>query len=263
MAYFMENMTVEDVINALKVTKTVILPVGVVEQHGYHLPLSTDMYNAQMPLKLAGERLRAVVAPMIPYCFSGGELPGTLNINPNIFGLYLSDICSELARTGFSNIVVFLGHYGTENAQALEASLQMLMRRDPRFENIALSLVRCFAFSETATADMAMTPEHDFHAGLTETSLMLYWAPELVRDKIVMDEETVARNMRSDQDWYAESHRPFDDPMVVPKVSQRKEIKIGVMGFPERATREHGKQIADEIINGLVAYVDRLNNRPL
>ncbi|MBQ4039899.1 MAG: creatininase family protein, partial [Oscillospiraceae bacterium] len=101
---FMVNMTVKDMQQALEKTKTVIIPVGVVEQHGYHLPLSVDIHNAEQPLKRAGERLNAVVAPTVNYCFSGGELTGTVNVSPQVFGLYMMDICCEFVRMGFKNI---------------------------------------------------------------------------------------------------------------------------------------------------------------
>ena len=131
MAYFMNQMTVLDMENAIKKTKTVIIPTGVVEQHGYHLPLSTDILNATRPLELAGDKLNAVVAPSVNYCFSGGELMGTVNVSPNTFGLYISEICSEFIRMGIENIIVFLGHAGTDNLNALRNSLQMLLRRSP------------------------------------------------------------------------------------------------------------------------------------
>ena len=119
MAFFMNEMTVRDMKKAMEQTKTVIIPVGVVEPHGYHLPLSTDILNATKPLELAGDRLNAVVAPTVNYCFSGGELLGTVNVSPNTFGLYISEICAEFIRMGFENIVLFLGHAGTDNRNAL------------------------------------------------------------------------------------------------------------------------------------------------
>lgn len=67
----MNQMTVHDMREVIQKTKTVIIPTGVVEQHGYHLPLSTDILNATRPLELAGEKLNAVVAPSVNYCFSG------------------------------------------------------------------------------------------------------------------------------------------------------------------------------------------------
>ena len=54
----------------------------------------------------AGERLNAVVAPTVNYCFSGGELMGTVNVSPQVFGLYMMDICCEFVRMGFKNIVI-------------------------------------------------------------------------------------------------------------------------------------------------------------
>lgn len=258
MAYIMKNMTVEDM-NNLK-TKTVIIPVGVVEQHGFHLPLSTDICNAEKPIELAGDRLNALIAPTVNYCFSGGTLRGTINVTPNVFGLYVTDICKEFVRLGFKNIVLFLGHAGTENMNALRDSLQMFMRSLDR-KDITVSLVCAWDLAPGWWFTKDENGESDFHAGYTETSLMLYWAPELVREKIVMDEEEISRNMRSDQDWYAISEKAVDHPLVLPNVRQRDEIRVGVMGFPEKASREDGEKIAKEITEGLIAYVNMLNEK--
>ncbi len=259
MAYFMEKMSVLDMEHAMEKTKTVIIPVGVVEQHGYHLPLSTDIHNAVMPTRIAGDRLNAVVAPSVNYCFSGGTLLGTVNVSPNTFGLLISEICSEFVRMGFKNVVVLLGHAGTDNKAALKNTLQMLLRRDEELaKKITLSLVECWDLSPTWLDGFKMEPEHDFHAGMIETSLMMYWQPELVQDKIVMDDEYTSRMMRTDQDWFEKRERPIDHPFVVETVSQRDEIKVGVMGFPDRASYELGEKVCTEIVDNLVKYVDML-----
>ncbi len=258
MAYIMKNMTVEDMTNLP--VKTVIIPVGVVEQHGFHLPLCTDICNAEKPIELAGDRLEALIAPTVNYCFSGGTLRGTINVTPNVFGLYVTDICKEFIRLGFKNVVLFLGHAGTENINALRDSLQMLMRSLER-KDITISLVCPWDLSPSHWFREIENGEKDFHAGLTETALMLYWAPELVHEKIVMDEEEISRNMRSDQDWYATSEKAVEHPLVLANVHQREEIKVGVMGFPEKATKEYGKEIAEEITENLIAYVNMLNEK--
>lgn len=261
MAFYMEKMTVRDMEQALTKTKTVIIPTGVVEQHGYHLPLSTDILNAVKPLEIAGDRLNAVIAPSVNYCFSGGELLGTVNVSPNTFGLYISEIVSEFVRMGFENVIVFLGHAGTDNRNALTNSLQMLLRRNKDLaEKITLSLVEAWNLSPTWLSGFAMEPEHDFHAGMMETGLMMYWAPELVRDEIVMDEDYYARMMRTDQDWFEKRTKAIDSPFMVETVGQRDEIKVGVMGLPERATKEIGETICNEIIDNLVDYVNKLES---
>ena len=262
MAFYMNKMTVRDMEEAIKRTKTVIIPTGVVEQHGYHLPLSTDILNSTRPLEIAGDRLNAVVAPSVNYCFSGGELLGTVNVSPNTFGLYISEICSEFIRMGFENVIVFLGHAGTDNLNALKNSLQMLLRRSPEIhERATLSLVEAWSISPTWQSGFTLEPEHDFHAGMMETSVAMYWAPELVRDEIVMDDEYISRMMRTDQDWFEKREKHIDTPFMIEKVGQREEIKVGVMGLPHKASAELGKKICDEIIDGLTKYVDLLEER--
>ena len=81
-ARLMEFMTVKDVEEGLRETQTVILPVGCVEQHGWHLPLSTDIHNAYEIAKRISAVTGCFVAPTMPYSYSGGSLPGTINIAP-------------------------------------------------------------------------------------------------------------------------------------------------------------------------------------
>lgn len=133
MNYIMNEMTVKEFKKALEKTKTAVLPVGVVEQHGYHLPLGTDTIRAEEFSKRAAPKMNAVVLPAIPYCYSGGELPGTINISPQVFSLLVTDIVLELARLGFKNVVIFLAHGGTDNRIALE-SFENGAKTQPRFE---------------------------------------------------------------------------------------------------------------------------------
>jgi len=72
MVYLMESMTVEEVREALVHTRAAILPVGGVEQHGYHLPLTTDVYNAYEIARRVAPLVGCLVAPPVTYSFSGG-----------------------------------------------------------------------------------------------------------------------------------------------------------------------------------------------
>ena len=137
----------------------------------------------------------------------------------------------------------------------------MLLRRDENLaKKITLSLVECWDLSPTWLDGFRMEPEHDFHAGMIETSLMMYWKPELVQDEIVMDDEYTSRMMRSDQDWFEKREKPIDHPFVIETVGQRDEIEVGVMGFPERASRELGEKVCKEMVDGLVKYVNMLES---
>lgn len=263
MAYFLNEMSVRDLKETLKTCKTIIIPVGIVEQHGYHLPLTTDIHMAVKPIILAGDRLNAVVAPSVNYSFSGGELIGTININPNIFAAYLAEICSEFIRTGFKNIVVFLGHGGTENNLAVKSALQMILRRDKKIaEDITISMMECFEFSKT-WMDLFYTDdeERDIHAGQAETAAMMYFSPEFVQDDVCMDDDYTAKMMRTDPDWFADTKKKIDHPFIVEQIFQRPEIEVGVMGFPERATKEFGEILGKEMAEGLIEYINMLNEK--
>ena len=74
-------------------------------------------------------------------------------------------------------------------------------------------------------------------------------APELVQmDQLAYDEEKVLNKMIAHPDNYQHAEKIVDDKLVVPRMRQRDEVKVGVMGFPERASAEIGKKmIADAV----------------
>lgn len=260
MAYRLTDYTFPVFTEMVKITPTVILPVGIIEQHGYHLPMGTDIFNVEEPLRRGFDKINAFIAPGLHYCFSGGSFNGTMNVNPQLFGLMVTDICREFVGMGFRNIIIFMGHGGTENVESVKLSIQVFLR-DEANKDIAVLLAE--GLSETS-AKIFKGDENgsDFHAGEGETSRMMYWKPELVHmENLRMDEPHAAHMLRTDQDWYAQRTRVFDSPMCVERVIQRPSLEVGVMGFPERATAETGEIICNETIEGLAKLVDELNAR--
>jgi len=252
--YIMEFMTVREMEEALENTRTVILPMGVIEQHGYHLPLNTDVYNAYEIAKRVAPRAGCVVAPPIAYSYSGGELLGTTDISPQTLSLVVMDLIKSLANQGFLNIIVLLGHGGSENQRAALDAADMFYRRNPRYRDIRIATVTFTDLSPSVQEAFAMK---DFHAGYLETSLMLYWHPELVRPRElwVTDREELMELFRADQDAYQTRKRLVDHPLVVPIVTQNEEIKIGVMGDPSRANAEYGERVCNEAVDRLVELI--------
>lgn len=251
----MENMTVREVRGALRRTKTVLVPLGVCEQHGYHLPLSTDIHNAYQVSVRVSERTGALVAPVLNYAFSGGELPGTINISPSTMGIVAADICLSLARQGFKNILLIPGHGGTENINALKDSLVLLLRNNPHLKKLNIALAPIWTYSDEW---MKASGDGDFHAGYIETSLMLYWAPELVRKKVELDPPELLRHMRRDQDNYLEITKNVDAEEVIPFTRQRPDIKVGVMGDPQKASARLGGKICRQVVDGVSALVKKI-----
>ncbi len=240
--------------------QSVILPLGVTEQHGYHLPTCTDSLNAREISVRAGKRLGMLVAPTINMSYSGGQLPGTINISPNVVGLLVGEVLRSLAAQGFKNIFMLLAHGGSENIRALDNTLNLLLRSDPSFSEVMLVLAPAWKLSPTWTK--AFT-EQDWHAGWVETSLIMAMAPELVQmENLAMDTAELVAEMCAHPDNYQYSCKPVDNEFTVPCISQRPEVQVGVMGAPREASAAKGQQILDEMVeNACALFADLEKSR--
>lgn len=255
--YLMERMSVRDMREALSRTQTIILPIGVVEQHGYHLPLTTDTITACELAARAAEKAGCVVAPPVNYNFSGGTLPGTINVSPQVFSLLIQDICRSLAAQGFRNIILLSGHGGSESVQALRDAADMLLRLSDGLDELNIAVPCFWEISPTAVESFK---EKDYHAGYMETSMMLYWRPELVGDEYITDKADILDMMRQDPDSYQLKRKNIDDNAVRPHTTQHPDIEVGVMGDPGSASREIGERFARETVEYLVGLVEKLES---
>lgn len=255
-ARIMYDMTVKEVRAGLEQVRTVILPVGIVEQHGYHLPLSTDIHNAQQIAIRTSQATGCFVAPTVHYNFSGGMLPGTINISPPVFSLLLTEIMQSLQMQGFRNIIILLGHGGTESVAAARDAADYFQRLRPEAEELSVHLVPFWELSESY---MKSFDEHDYHAGKYETSMMLYWKPELVKmDQAELDKPVELEKAREDQDAYAEKTSRTASRYEVARVGQDPAIRVGVFGDYHGSSAEFGRQICDECVAGLSTLVKEL-----
>ena len=255
----MLNMTVEEVREGLQEMRTVIVPVGCTEQHGYHLPLSVDIHNAAELAARAAAATGCFVAPTIPYTFSGGMLPGTINISPQVFALVVMDICQSLVLQGFRNVVFLLGHGGTENTRAANEAAENFQRLHPQLPAITVSVVPSWELSPTM---MAAFHEGDYHAARIETSLMLFWHPELVRmERARRDGPDLVARMEADPDAYLLKEKQVAHPYVIARLTQRAEMEVGVMGDFAGASAELGRKVAEECTAALSDFITRLEKR--
>jgi len=241
----MRLMTVEEVRSYLKKNRTIILPYALCEQHGYHLPLDTDIRNAEYCSAALAEKLDCMVAPVLNYTFSGGMLPGTINVKPNTFSNLVGEIIESLTLQGFRNFIIIPGHGGSESMLHLKESLRIQKWLNPALADDLILLCPIWDFSPTWTG---LFRNRDYHAAEAETSLLLHWCPEVVRDRIVMDKPSVAERLRDDPDSYQERSSFTVLKQEVVQTSQRDDVRIGVMGFPERASAELGAKIEAEFL---------------
>ncbi len=255
-----EKMTVREVRAYLEERESVILPLGIIEQHGYHLPLCTDALIAREIAKRVGKSAGMIVAPALHMSFSGGQLPGTINLSPNVMGLMVGDVLRSLAAQGFKNIFMLLCHGGSENARALDNTLKLLLRDDPSFAEVMLVLAPFWKLSSSSKEAVA---DHDWHAGWLETSIVMALASDLVQmEDLRTDEPELVANMREHPDNYQYARKPVDNEFVIPRMTQRPEIEVGVMGAPERASRQRGEEIVEDAVSQLCQlFTDLEKNR--
>ena len=239
----MENMTVKMVRDYLKEKSSIIIPIGVTEQHGYHLPLCTDSIRAEKMAIMIGKQTGILVAPVMTQSFSGGSCPGTINISPSVMSLVVSDMLLSLVSQGFSKFYFFICHGGSENIMSLENAIKMLLRNNSAFEKVMVTLLSASAMDIDDVSRKRAIKEGDWHAGWHETSEIMYLAPELVRmEEFETDSEYILNLMTTHPDNYQCAEKIVDDSSVVVRNRQRDDVEVGVMGFPERASRNWAKR---------------------
>ena len=158
-------------------TDLVLLPVGAIEQHGPHLPLDTDAYDADWlarEVAAACSDPKPLVLPLIPYgvSYHHEDFAGTLSVRNETMAQIIYDVGMGAARCGATKLVIINGHGG--NGPALAFAAQMI-NRDAR-------IFTCVESGETSDVDidaLAETP-NDVHAGEVETSTTLALRPDLV-----------------------------------------------------------------------------------
>ena len=232
-------------------TDIALLPVGAIEQHGPHLPLDTDAWDADHLARLVAEACaepHPLVLPLIAYgvSYSHEDFSGTLGVSPEALARIVYDVGMSAARHGITKLVILNGHGG--NVPTLQFAAQTINRDAHIFT--------CVDTGETSDADVAEIAETpgDVHAGEIETSTSLATRPELVR----MDKARrfVPRFPSRYMDFGAARHVEWFAHTA--RISPS-----GVLGDPTKASREKGRRIWSLMAKNLVSFVEALQGASL
>jgi len=208
-----EEATAKEFKTWIKKSKGVcVLPIGVLEKHGDHLPLGTDMYTVRAIAEKAAELSSVVV---FPYYFLGQiaearHVAGTLSASHRLIMDALLEMCDEIYRNGFTKILILSGHGG--NSSFIKFFAQQfpgLNRPYAVYTRCAYDLTR-----EQLKAIKVRSKENNLgdHAGFSETSLMMHLRPDLVHmERVKIPQSESMERLKSLEDlrvftgfdWYA------------------------------------------------------------
>ena len=128
-----EELTGPDFVRAIHQSKGVcLLPFGIIEKHGPHLPLGTDLLDVRFAVMNAVQREYAVVFPEYYFgqIFEAQQQPGTLAYSLSTQLTLLEETVKEMARNGCKKVVIVNGHGGNESLLPLFAQAQLATPRD-------------------------------------------------------------------------------------------------------------------------------------
>lgn len=163
-----------------KSNHTVIWPMGVMEKHGPHLPLGSDMIAARETAVRAAEIEYAVVYPDFIYgqVYEVLNHPGTITVPSDLLWALMQSTVDEMARNGFKRVLIINGHGGNTNLIRYFIQAQLERRNDIA---VLLHAPRSDPEYQEKLRQMRKSdPSYDQHAGERETSSLLYIRPDLV-----------------------------------------------------------------------------------
>ena len=199
-----------------------IIPVGSIEQHGPHLPISTDSdIVTEIAFRLS-EKINGLLLPTISYGISDEHFPFfNLSVKKSTLSKILEDLCESLIKNGISRILIINGHYG--NLDSLRGFEKKNSRRK----------IKIFSYWKY------MSREFD-HAGSVETSMMLAISKNV--------------NMKKAKKGFDTEGMSKQEISRVNKLAQKSFPKVtgnGVWGDPTKSSANLGRKIIKEVVDNL------------
>ena len=229
-----------------------LLPLGSFEQHGYHLPLSTD---TQIVTAIARgvEAARTDRILLLPGLWPGHSthhlfFSGTLSVSQMNYIRLIVDLCGSVVQMGGRKLFLLNGHGG--NDVPVRAALREVKTE---FKKVSAFHAVYAPYWSLAAQTIQQVRESELggvsHAGEMETSIMLHLSPEEVR----------MERARRDGPQHPSPYRKADMQIAKPVyyVNNFEELSTtGVIGHPDLASPEKGKRFLDGIVRDVTAFAD-------
>ncbi|MGH3922654.1 MAG: creatininase family protein [Pseudonocardiaceae bacterium] len=225
----------------LLASRIVVLPIGAIDGHGPHLPLSTDTLVAQYMAHELESHLDVLVLPAVPYSqktnptSSGGEFPGVTDLRASTLTNIVLDLLRASYRHGARRFLILDSHMA--NVGTIRESVDLFIEGAPEARVMAAAwwdLVSEESRNAIA-AETGVGRQDDHHAAMVETSLVMHVAPETVRHHLIGD-DSIPRRARY-------LIRPVPDSL---------RTREGVVYSASRASAAIGERLMTEIVANLV-----------
>jgi creatinine amidohydrolase len=211
----------------IKKKQVAVIPVGSIEQHGPHLPISTDSDIVTEIARQLSEKENFLLLPTITYGVSYEHAPFfNLSIKESTLNTVITDLCTSLLANNIRTIFVINGHHG---------NLKPLKNIGEKLQKLSKNKLEVFSLSYWHF----MQREFD-HAGFVETSLMLAISKNVKMKLAKKGLVTDGMNKSQISSLGRLAAKSF------PKVT-----KNGIWGDPRKATKREGQIILDEIMKNL------------
>jgi creatinine amidohydrolase len=243
-----------DFANLDRARAILVLPVGAIEQHGPHLPVSVDRDLAEAVLERSlgqiDERLSVLALPGFAYGRSNehAAIAGTLSLSTQTLLAILSDLAESLARTGFRRLVLLNAHGG--NTPVLE-----IAARDLKIAH-GLRIATCnwYNFNDAEHHGDARENAFGIHAGLIETSAMLALKPDCVAMDRAADFTSKAEIWQHDFKQIGLSPGRARPAWTIEDLSAS-----GACGNAAAATAEIGERLLDAAARNFARFLDEFS----
>mgnify|MGYP004001682839 FL=1 len=210
-----------------KKKQVAVIPIGSIEQHGPHLPVSTDTDIVTEVAKKLSEKKGYLLLPTITCGVSFEHAPFfNLSIRESTLRNVLMDLCISLSDNNIKTIFIINGHHGNQKS---------INNIDVKLKKLPKNKLKVFPLSYWHF----MKREFD-HAGFVETSLMMAISKNL---KMKLAKKGLITDKMTKQE--------IKKIGKLANQSFPKATKNGIWGDPTKASKSEGKKILDEIIENL------------
>ena len=172
-----EELTAADFRDAItRAQGTCLLPIGIMEKHGPHLPLGNDLLNVRYVALNAAQQEYAIVFPEYYFgqIFEAKHEPGTVAYSRGLQLQLLQETTDEMARNGCKKVIIVNGHGGNNSLLPYFAQSQLEAPHD--YVVYVQSIARSAPGEPAHKSDRST----DMHAGESETSVSMITRPDLV-----------------------------------------------------------------------------------